>query len=78
MAYRDKTQGIRYQNEFNREKYDRVVAMLPKGSKQVLKDIAQARTNGSVNELVKQAITLYCPEWITKLKDQENKTNEPE
>jgi hypothetical protein len=64
MAYKDKAQAVKYQNEFNRANYDRVTIMLPRGSKKAFKRIAEARTDGSVNELIKQAITMYCPEWI--------------
>jgi hypothetical protein len=51
-------------NKYIRNNYDRFEIVLPRGSKKALKRIAEARTDGSVNELIKQAITMYCPEWI--------------
>lgn len=63
MAYKDKQRGIQYNNDFNKDRYDRVTIMLPKGSKDKLKTIAKTRTAGSVNELVKQALTMFCPGW---------------
>lgn len=53
-------------NKYIRNNYDRMELVLPKGSKQALKEVAEARTGGSVNELVKQALSMYCPEWIPK------------
>ena len=46
---------IEYQNEYNREKYDRISLMVPKGRKDVIKETAKA--NGqSVNEFINLAI----------------------
>lgn len=59
MAYKDKAQAVKYQNEFNRTKYDRITIMLDKGGKEELKTRAAAR-GISVNEYVKQAIEHYA------------------
>ena len=56
MAYKDKSQAVKYQNEFNKVKYDRVTIMLCKGGKDAVKSLA-ALNNQSVNEYIKTAIT---------------------
>ena len=58
-------------HKYIKANYDRMELVLPKGSKQALKDIAEYRTGGSVNELVKQALSMYCPEWISKAQESE-------
>lgn len=55
MAYKDKSQAVKYQNEFNKQAYDRITIMLPKGGKDELQ-AAAARAGQSVNVYVKQAI----------------------
>ncbi len=56
MAYKDKAQGIRYNNDYNKQTYDRVTIMLPKGGKEELQTAAR-QAGQSVNEYVKQAIS---------------------
>lgn len=46
---------IKYNNQFNAEKYDRVTIMLPKGRKEHLKALAAARGE-SVNSYIIRAI----------------------
>lgn len=55
MAFKDKAQGFEYQNRFNRENYDRVTVMLPKGDKAALQAAAQG-AGVSVGEYIRQAI----------------------
>lgn len=54
-----------YTNEFNRQSYDRISLMLPKGKRAMLK--AYAEKNGiSVNSLIVQAIEEYTGIPMTK------------
>lgn len=46
---------IKYQNEFNKVKYDRVEVVMKKGEKAVIKEIAKA-AGQSVSEYINQAI----------------------
>lgn len=47
---------IAYQNEYNRERYDRFSLMLPKGRKAELKAIADQK-GMSLNELINSILT---------------------
>jgi hypothetical protein len=44
-----------YNNDFNKNNYDRISLMLPKGSKAILKDVA-ASEGIKVNALIRRAI----------------------
>lgn len=46
---------IKYQNEFNKAKYDRVEVVMKKGERAVIKEIAKA-AGQSVSEYINQAI----------------------
>lgn len=46
---------ISYQNSYNKEKYDRISLMLPKGEKDLIKTAAAA-AGESVNEYINKAI----------------------
>lgn len=51
----EKFDEVKYKNDFARENYDRISLMVPKGRKEVIKQIAKA--NGqSVNEFINLAI----------------------
>lgn len=50
-AFKEKKRGIAYNNEYNRENYDRITIMMPKGTREKLKEIARERGE-SVNALV--------------------------
>lgn len=65
--YKKTDRLIKYNNDFNREKYDRVSLMLPKGKKEVLKDKAQ-KNGESVNMFINKAID----ERIARLDTAEN------
>ena len=49
---------VKYKNEYNREKYDRVGLMLPKGLKDVWKEEAKAR-GLSINALIIEAVKQF-------------------
>ena len=49
---------IKYQNEYNKQKYDRITIMTPKGKKDEIKAAAKA-AGLSVNEFINQAIDSY-------------------
>ena len=50
-AFKEKKRRIAYNNEYNRENYDRITIMMPKGTREKLKEIARERGE-SVNALV--------------------------
>ena len=52
----EKFNQIKYQNEFNKQKYDRVSLMLRKGEKEIIKTHAEEYDNGSVNGFIQRAI----------------------
>lgn len=45
-----------YKNKYAAQNYDRISIMLPKGSKDLVKAAATAKTGGSINGYVNQAI----------------------
>ena len=48
---------IKYQNEYNKEKYDRIQLSIPKGSKERIKKRAAAlgmSTNGYITDIIKK------------------------
>ena len=51
----EKFNQIKYQNEFNKAKYDRIEIIVPKGQKAVIKEKAKA-AGQSVSEYINQAI----------------------
>ena len=56
MAFKDKAQAVRYNNEFIKAAYDRIGLLVPKGDKDAI--AAHAATRGeSVNNFIKRAIT---------------------
>ena len=52
----EKFNQIKYQNEFNKQKYDRVSLMLRKGEKEKIKTHAEEYDGGSVNGFIQRAI----------------------
>lgn len=46
-------------NRYNEKAYDRIALMLPKGSKERLKEEAEKRGFKSINSLISQAVTEY-------------------
>lgn len=47
---------IKYQNEYNKQKYDRITIMAPKGKKEELQAAAKACGMKSVNEFILAAV----------------------
>ena len=56
MAYKDKSNAIKYNNQFIRESYDRINLTVAKGRKETIQ-IAAAAQGQSVNAYITQAIT---------------------
>ena len=57
MAYKDKSEAIKYNNEFNKQKYDRISLLVPKGKKEIIK--ASADNSGeSVNSFINRAVDM--------------------
>ncbi len=55
MAYKEKKDTIKYNNEFNKKAYDRINLTIPKGQKEAIQAAAQA-ANESVNAYIYAAI----------------------
>ncbi len=56
MAFKDKEKAIKYNNEFNKNAYDRINLIVAKGKKDIIK--AHADNKGeSVNSFINRAIT---------------------
>ncbi len=55
MAYKEKSEAIKYNNEFNKKTYDRINLTIPKGQKEVIQAIATAHGE-SVNAYIYAAI----------------------
>lgn len=55
MAYKEKKDTIKYNNEFNKKAYDRINLTIPKGQKEAIQAAAQA-VNESVNAYIYAAI----------------------
>lgn len=55
MAFKDKEKAIKYNNEFNKNAYDRINLAVPKGEKDKIKSHAESRGE-SVNGFIKRAI----------------------
>lgn len=55
MAYKDKADAIKYNNEYNKRVYDRINLTVPKGYREVIRDAATDRGE-SVNEFILRLI----------------------
>lgn len=55
MAYKDKATAIKYNNEFNKQAYDRISLLVPKGKKEILQAVAKANKE-SVNSFINRLI----------------------
>lgn len=55
MAYKEKSEAIKYNNEFNKKAYDRINLTIPKGQKEVIQAAAEAKGE-SVNAYIYAAI----------------------
>ena len=54
---KEKFNQVKYQNDFNKQKYDRVSLMLKKGEKEKIKVHAEKHDGGSVNAFIQRAIS---------------------
>ena len=57
-----KKKQIAYMNQYNRENYDRYTVMLPKGTKQIYRELAEHRghtLNGLINALLDAELKKY-------------------
>ena len=57
MAFKDKEKAIKYNNEFNKNAYDRINLTVTKGKKETIKAHAEKTDGGSVNAFINRAIT---------------------
>lgn len=48
--------SVKYRNDFQKEKYDRIIVNVPKGEKQIIKDFAENAGYSSLNNFVVDAI----------------------
>lgn len=55
MAYKDKADTIRYNNDFNKKNYDRINLTMKKGKKELIQRAAQIRGE-SVNTFINNLI----------------------
>lgn len=55
MAYKEKSEAIKYNNDFNKKAYDRINLTIPKGQKEVIQAAAEAKGE-SVNAYIYAAI----------------------
>lgn len=65
MAYKEKTNAIRYNNDFNKKAYDRINLTVPKGRKAEIQAAAEASgqsVNGFINELIDEALARQRPQ----------------
>lgn len=59
MTEEQKRRHQQYMNQYNRENYDRYTVMLPKGTKQIYRELAEARghtLNGYINMLLAEVL----------------------
>lgn len=66
MPYNNKT-NAEYKNNYEREKYDRIVLLVPKGEKEEFKKTAQT-LNESVNQFIYKSIV----ERIARIESEQN------
>lgn len=55
MAYKEKSDAIRYNNEYNKQAYDRISVLVPKGTKEQIQTAAKENgesVNGFINRLI--------------------------
>lgn len=55
MAYKDKADAIKYNNDYNARAYDRINLIVPKGDKEIIKaraDELGESINGYINKLI--------------------------
>lgn len=53
---KEKFDATKYKNDFQKEKYDRIIVNVPKGQKQIIDNIAKEKGYKSLNAFVVEAI----------------------
>ena len=78
MAFKDEKRKISYNNEFNKNAYDRISLMLRKGKKELIQQRAQ-QNGESVNAFINRAIDLLLdsPDQAPTDSEQEQTSTEP-
>lgn len=56
MNDKEKFDAVKYKNEFQKEKYDRIIVNVPKGEKKIIDEKIKARGYKSLNSFVVEAI----------------------
>lgn len=59
MAYKNKADAVKYNNEYNAKKYDRITIVVPKGNKEIIQDAAECNgesVNAFINRLIEQEL----------------------
>ena len=57
--HKDKSKTIKYNNQFNKEAYDRLSLMVPKGTKDIIKAhalVQKESVNGFINRAIKETL----------------------
>ena len=67
MAYKDKAQALKVQNDWIKNTYDRINLTVPKGDKEKIA-IAAAAAGQSVNAYINQAIKARMDQDLAELK----------
>lgn len=52
----DKFNATKYKNDFQKEKYDRIIVNVPKGQKEIIDEVAKQKGYKSLNAFVVDAI----------------------
>lgn len=78
MAYKKTDKLIKYNNQFNKDNYDRISLMIPKGKKEVIQLCAKVdgeSVNGFINRLIDAEIDRMVASGIIEV--GENNTGTP-
>ena len=70
MAYKKTDKLIKYNNQFNKDNYDRISLMIPKGKKEVIQLCAKVdgeSVNGFINRLIDAEIDRMVASGIIEL-----------
>ena len=59
MAYKNKADAVKYNNEYNAKKYDRITIVVSKGNKKIIQTAAKDNgesVNAFINRLIEQEL----------------------
>ena len=65
---KNKFDATKYKNDFQKEKYDRIIVNVPKGQKHVIDEQAKKRGYKSLNSFVVDAINEKLEKWTNEFK----------